>query len=145
MSKFATLALLGAACAEAHYYDHLVYGDQHPYHVPHLGRSETERHHYVHHDMPPSREGAHLAFLLGMDSNGISPEQSNSLDELAAAMIDKNVEYAEDLLDRQSEELPTFHVVHEQENALDPTPSPSRSPRRKGNAPEPSPQHMTLN
>ena len=68
-----------------------------------------------------------------------------NLDELAAAMIDKNVEYAEDLLDRQSEELPTFHVVHEQENALDPTPSPSRSPRRKGNAPEPSPQHMTLN
>ena len=63
-----------------------------------------------------------MAYLLGMDSNGLSPDQSNSLDEMAAAMIDKNAEYAEDLIDHHSDELPTFHVVHE-ENDLDPSPS----------------------
>jgi|Transcript_35007 hypothetical protein len=90
MSKFATLALLGGVCANARWAD--------------FGHEERRyarpvESHYAHYSMPPSREGAHLAYLLGMESNGLSPDQSNSLDEMAAAMASKNAEYAEDLID----------------------------------------------
>jgi len=34
---------------------------------------------------------------------------------MASAMLERNAEYAEDLIDHHSAELPTFHVVHEQE------------------------------
>lgn len=72
--------------------------------------------------MTPSDEHFHLAHLLEMEnSNSLSPDQSNSLDATATAMMEKNAEYAEDLIDHHSTELPTFHVVHD-ENTLEPTP-----------------------
>ena len=77
---------------------------------------------------------------MGMSSNGLSHDQSNSLDEMAAAMINKNAEYAEDLLDHHSEDLPTFHVVHEANSLLDPEPSPAKNDKPKPPAKESKPK-----
>lgn len=78
-----------------------------------------------------------------MSSNGLSHDQSNSLDEMAAAMINKNAEYAEDLLDHHSEDLPTFHVVHEANDLLGPEPSPAKNdqpkPAAQDKKPKPAP------
>ena len=46
--------------------------------------------------MPAATEAKYLAVLLGMDENRIYPEASNSLDEMAAAMLEKNVDYTTD-------------------------------------------------
>lgn len=77
---------------------------------------------------------------MGMSSNGLSHDQSNSLDEMAAAMINKNAEYAEDLLDHHSEDLPTFHVVHEANSLLEPEPSPAKNDKPKPPAKESKPK-----
>lgn len=45
-----------------------------------------------------------------MDENRIYPEASNSLDEMATAMLERNIEYTEDHL--HDEDIPTFHVMH---------------------------------
>ena len=48
---------------------------------------------------------------MGMDSNAItSPEYSNSLDEMAAAMMQRNAEYIEN--DLQDSDIPTYRFVH---------------------------------
>lgn len=78
MSKFATLALLGASI-NAEWSD---YGVHHEPRVPHYPRVEP-RDHPV---MPTSSEARYLAVLLGMDENRIYPDDSNSFEELAEAM-----------------------------------------------------------
>jgi hypothetical protein len=94
MSKFATLALIGA-CANANWSD--------------LGSLAS---HLIHEEenlmMPAATEAKYLAVLLGMDENRIYPEASNSLDEMAAAMLERNVDYTTE----HSKEIPTFHVAH---------------------------------
>ena len=59
--------------------------------------------------MVPAYEHPRLAHYLETD-NSIG---SNALDKTASEMLEKNAEYAEDLLDHHSPDLPTFHVVHE--------------------------------
>ena len=68
MSKFATLALLGASI-NAEWSD---YGVHHEPRVPHYPRVEP-RDHPV---MPTSSEARYLAVLLGMDENRIYPDDS---------------------------------------------------------------------
>ena len=63
--------------------------------------------------MPSTEEGKHLAVLMGLQENKIHPEVSNSLDEVAEAMIKGNVDYVEGHIhDDLDQEIPTFHVVH---------------------------------
>ena len=56
------------------------------------------RHHpdpaYYPNNGPSTVEGKHLAFLMGMDENRIPSEYSNSLDEMASAMVDSNADFA---------------------------------------------------
>ena len=95
--KFAATLALIAGIASGHWSD--LAPEEHHY---------PERRHYEPERLPIGREGKHLAYLLGMDANGISdPQASNALDEMAMAMLERNVEYAD-----RSEDIPTFHVVH---------------------------------
>ena len=48
--------------------------------------------------------------FLGMDERNIYPEGANALDEMAAAMLERNFEYAEDHI--HDANIPTFHVQH---------------------------------
>ena len=82
MSKFATLALIGAY-ANANWSD-LGSLAQHL-----IGEDDNLM-------LPVTTEAKYLAVLLGMDEKHIYPEASNSLDEMAAAMLEKNVDYTTD-------------------------------------------------
>ena len=108
-SKFATLALLGGICAAS---------------APRADIAATERHygHYSTHALSPDHEAPHLAHLLAKE------EHSNALDHSATEMLSRNAEYAEELIDHHSAEIPVFHVVHEPENELENT---SVAPRTK--------------
>ena len=110
MSRFfATLTLLGAchsSKANAQWAD-LGIGGQ-----PFNGEQDQ----YYHNSSSPSTlEGKHLAFLMGMEDNRIPMEASNSLDEMATAMLGKNAEY----VDSYSHEIPTFHVLHSETSSID--------------------------
>ena len=112
MSKFAALVILGATCAQAHWADMLDTSDSDhaPYNVDHHYSVYDS---YREHSLPLSEEGRHLANLVGLQENGLHPEVSNSLDEVAAAMLSDNIDYAESHLhDEMDQEIPTFHVVH---------------------------------
>ena len=103
-SKFVTLALLGGLCAAS---------------APFQSAIEENFSHYTAHTMAPAYEHPRLAHYLETD-------RSNALDKTAAEMLGKNAEYAEDLLDHHSPDLPTFHVVHEpdhEENEANLTPT----------------------
>ena len=59
---------------------------------------------------PASLDSKYLVNLLGMDERNIYPEGANALDEMAAAMLERNFEYAEDHI--HDANIPTFHVQH---------------------------------
>lgn len=73
----------------------------------------------THHDS----ESKH--WLLAMHEESYNPDvKSNSLDEMASAMLHENNRYA----DERSDDIPTFHVVH---SASDQEEFPSKVPKRR--------------
>ena len=48
---------------------------------------------------------------MGLEADKLDPDSANTLDEMAAAMLDENVHYAEEHL-AHGQDIPTFHVVH---------------------------------
>ena len=151
-AQYADYSDLGYMHGErGHHYDSRYYADEVDQNSEaHYQHSENSHGLYAppprhyRHDAEPvyvSPEARHLTNLMGMDSNAItSPEYSNSLDEMAAAMMQRNAEYIEN--DLQDSDIPTYRVVHSGDSDDQGTPLSLKQGRPNQTAP-PAPAPST--